>query len=280
MTVGWTLLPWLLLGAAEPPQAQHPPVSQRFHLSAPARQIQLPRRLDEVSGLTFTHDGRLLAHDDERGVVYTVDPQSGAVDRGFQLGSPVVRDDMEGAASAGERLFLISSRGLLYEFRAVGEGETSPVRITDTRLGASCEAEGLVYHRASNSLLVACKTLTPPSDEVRIHFVPLDADAPAPPPLRIPLDALSPWGHRGPLNPSGVEVDPRTGTLLVVAARQERLLEVDLTGRVLDLVALPREHRQPEGIAIGPDGRLWIADEAGTGRAYLRAYAPRKGDPR
>jgi len=36
-----------------------------------------------------------------------------------------------------------------------------------------------------------------------------------------------------------------------------------------------KQHRQPEGLTIGPEGEMIIADEAGGGRATLAIYRRR-----
>ncbi|MDP2956655.1 MAG: SdiA-regulated domain-containing protein [Longimicrobiales bacterium] len=277
MTALLTLLLCLLSAPRAPGQEAFAPLSERLDLDRRQARFDLPRRLAEVSGLAFTHDGRLLAHGDERGLVYAVDPLTGAVDRGFEVGSPPVMDDLEALATAGDRLFLASSGGRLYEFRRVAEGTGSPVRVTDTGLGDACEVEGLAYHPASDCLVLACKTSRDGPDEVRVHFLPLSPGAAVPSPLRVPSAAFHDQGYRGPVNPSGLEVDPTTGSLVIVAARQGLLFEIDLNGRLLDVVRLPSgRHPQPEGIAFGPDGRLYIADEAGDGTARLTVYGPRE----
>jgi hypothetical protein len=67
---------------------------------------------------------------------------------------------------------------------------------------------------------------------------------------------------------------PRTGTLLLLAGPERAFAEVDSTGRVLGGGKLdPKRHRQPEGIAVGPDLTLFISDEGAGKDATLTAYA-------
>jgi uncharacterized protein YjiK len=254
-----------------------PPLSERFDLRHHVARFALPRRLDEVSGLAFSGDGRLWAHQDEAGVVYGVDPTTGDVDRGFALGAldAPLRDDFEGLAVAGDRFFLVSSRGLLYEFRRPLEGEAAPARVTDTGLGRRCEVEGLTYDASTRSLVLACKTVAPEADEIRIHRLPLDPDTPPPPPLRVPFRHLTPFGLTDGVHPSGIDVDPSSGTFVLVAAREEALVEISREGRVLSVLGLGRgRHPQAEGVAFGPHGRLHLADEGHGRRAHLTIYGP------
>jgi uncharacterized protein YjiK len=268
-----------LLLVPSPQLRESRPLPERYDLDDPVDRHDLPGRLHEASGLAWGPDGMLYAHDDERSRVYRIDPRTGDADHGFDVGAPLVRDDFEGIAVAGERFFLVSSRGWLYEFRAVDEGETSPVRVSDTELGPECEVEGLTYEAQSRDLILACKSLRSGTPEIRIHRLPLDPDTPRPPVLRIPFGDLAPFGLKGGVHPSAVDVDPATGTLVLLAAREERMLEVDASGRILAVVKLPhRRHPQAEGIAFGTDGRLYVADEGQGGHAHLTVYARRGGE--
>jgi len=264
----------LLAGGSDPGPRQT--LAARYDLERRAGRFDLPGRLREVSGLTFTSGGALLAHGDEVGRVYRIDPAREAVDRGFQVGPEPLRADFEGIEAVGDRLFLVSSDGRLYEFREVDEGGASPVRITDSGAGAGCEVEGLAHDPEENLLLLACKETLPPAPEVRVHRLSLDPSVGQPHPLRVPLAALAPYGLGEGFHPSGIAVDPQTGTLVLVSAREEAIVELDKEGRVIFAVRLsPRRHPQPEGIAFGPDGRLYIADEANGRDARITLYGPR-----
>lgn len=276
----WVLL--LALGVAGRAHAQEETTPttlvDRFDFEHRIGRVDVPGRLDEISGLAVSASGRLFGHNDERGVVYALDPTTGAVGRGFEVGAPAVRDDFEGLAVAGERFFLVSSRGRLYEFREAPQGGSSPVRVTDTGVGASCEVEGLTWDPRTDALLLACKTVRPDAPEVRIHSLPLDPSRPIPPPLVIAFADFAQAGLEHGFHPSGLDVDPVTGTLVLVGARQEAIAEIDAAGKILCTLRFPgRRHRQPEGIAFGSDGRLYIADEADGDDARLTIYGPPAG---
>lgn len=244
----------------------------RYDFSRRTRRFDLPGRLDEISGLAFTSDGRLFAHDDERGRIYEIDPHSGEVGKHFDVGDKVRRDDFEGIAIAGERFFLISSMGMLYEFREVGDGRYAEYRTTDTRVGVTCEVEGLDYDPADDALLIACKVSTPDRGVIVVHRLPLDSARDRLAPIEIPMSQLAAHGLGEGFAPSAIAVDP-TGTLLILSGRDGALIEVDRNGRMMAGIRLSkRRHPQAEGLAFGPDGTLYISDEQNGHDARLTAY--------
>jgi uncharacterized protein YjiK len=259
-----------------------PPAAERWDLHRPKAHYKLPGRLREISGLAFDTHGQLLAHDDNKGVVYHIDPRTGEADHGFALGSvhrPPKRD-FEAIAVVGHRLFLVTSQGLLYEFREAPEGGSAAYRVSDTGLGRHCEIEGMTYDARSQSLLFACKRIGPSAREIHIYSLSVDPTRTVPHLLTVPFAALAPFGLGGGVHPSGIEVEPESGALLLVAARERAFLVLSRNGRVLGAAHLSsRYHRQPEGVAIGPGGDLYISDEAAGHHPTLTVYAPRTPEP-
>lgn len=77
--------------------------------------------------------------------------------------------------------------------------------------------------------------------------------------------AAAAFGGRD-FRPSAVEIDARSGRVILLSANDNALVELTPDGEVLAARALDR-HVQPEGLAILPDGSLVIADEAGDSPA-------------
>ncbi|MGY8778378.1 MAG: SdiA-regulated domain-containing protein [Longimicrobiales bacterium] len=237
--------------------------------------VDLPGRLEEVSGLAFSPDGRLFAHDDERGRIHEIDPSSGALGKRFDLGEDLVLGDFEGLAIVGERFFAVVSTGLLYEFREGGDGENVEYQLTDTGLGAGCEIEGFDVDPIDQALLFACKVATPGRGTIVVQRLPLDPAQTRPSPLEVARTQLEAWNVSREFAPSGIAVSP-SGTFLILSGRNDAIIEVDRAGQVVGAVLLSKgRHPQSEGIAFGPDGSLYVSDEKNGKAARLTSYIRR-----
>jgi len=255
--------------------AQTQTLADRYDLERPQVRYDMPGPLDEISGLALTADGRLFAHNDEEAVIYQVDLASGSVTDAFRLGETAVKGDFEGIAVVDDRFFLVSSIGILFEFREAGPGSAAPYRETDTGLEEVCEVEGLAHYGADSTLLLACKQ-NPDESQVVIHRLPLDPSRGDLAPLRVPQDRIRDAGGSREFNPSAIAVDPHTGHLVLLAARQEQILELTPSGEVVSLYRLTKSrHPRPEGLEFGPGGTLLIADEKDKESAGVTVYTPR-----
>lgn len=266
----------------------------RYDLAGePSWEKKLPKELDEISGLAFSGDGRLFAHGDQDATIWQLDARDGRVLKTFsvasngtdpgmgkkQAKSGPLAGDFEDLQIVGDRFYLISSNGILAEFREGADGASVPYTAHDTGLGKTCEIEGLAYDSAGRSLLILCKI--PHEDRYRNQIVifawSLDRQAAdTAPRIRVDYSRLAGTGQRT-FHGSAMTFAPDRRSLVLVAGPQKSFVELGLDGEVLSSGGLDEKaHRQPEGIAFAPDGTLLISDEGAGKRATISGYAPRR----
>ena len=251
--------------------------SQDRDPTSPIAKWILPRELGEVSGLAVTSDGRLLAHGDEWGQVYIIDPRGGALLKRFSIGESGgdTRADFEGIAVVGERIFMATSSGMLYEFAEGEDGERVGSVVHDTRLGKECEFEGVAFDSAQGIVVLPCKNVRTRNlrDQMVLYRWRLDgAGDSALGPITIPLRQVIGSNSWKNLHPSDVSIDPATGNYVLIAAQEQALIEITPVGEVVRATPLPGKHKQAEGVALTRDGILIVSDEATTRPASLTLY--------
>lgn len=266
----------LALGA--PPPADEPPAARCLAAGRASARWALPTRFREVSGLAASPDGTLFLHDDEQGVIGVFDPAAGKVTAAYQLGPLLARGDFEGIAVGGGRVFVTTSDGILYDTPLPKPGlasGTQPVSRNDTGIGSHCEIEGLAFDPRANLLLFACKTPRKRKLEGQLTIYRWSVAAgrlAEPKRIEIPLAQLGARFNES-FRSSSIEVDPRTGDLVLISSADHGYVVLDPAGRVTASGPLPGRHRQPEGLAILPDGRMFISDEGGRGPGTITLYA-------
>jgi len=249
----------------------------RYDLSDEAAVVmKLPKKVNEASGLAVTSDGRLLTHDDERGVVYQIDYRTGETVKKFYVGSLTAHADFEGIAIAGDRCFMVTSGGNLFAFKEGDDDEQVKYDLYRTPLTESNDIEGLEYDAQTNALLLACKKY--PGKGLKgykaVYAVPLETmKMDKQPRLLIPLNAVSEKSHKGNFNPSGIALHPRSGTFFIISADGETIVEITREGVVLAQRELSKKiNPQPEGIAFAPDLSLLICNDGQGKTGYLVTY--------
>jgi hypothetical protein len=240
-------------------------------------QWRLPRRLREISGLALTADGRVMGHDDETAVVYQIDVDSGEVVKRFAVGDPVLRGDFEGIAiDGGGDFYLTTSGGRLYRFQEGDDRAHVTFESFDTALGEVGEIEGLAFQQAEGNVIFACKTsytLALRGAVALFAWSPKTPGLPARPWLTIPVVLLADAIGADSFHPSSLEFDTRTGRLVVLAGRENGMVELDAQGMLLSARGLGQHHRQAEGATILANGALVIAGEGGDAHARMSRYA-------
>lgn len=241
-----------------------------YAFGSPAAAFDLAPDLREASALTVLANGNLATVQDEAGILYELDPATGAIvgEQEFKR-----RGDFEGVERVGTDVWALASDGDLYRIRRAGT-EVDAERF-ETALANRNDAEGLAYDAANERLLVACKE-NPGNGLGRVRAVyafDLRTNTLSPAPV-FTLDRRLVDG-RQPFKPSALAIRPATGEVYVLSSVRKAIAILSPSGALETVVDLPEAlFAQPEGIAFAPDGTLYISNEGPRGPATLLRFDP------
>ncbi len=241
-----------------------------YALAAPTAVVALAPALRETSALTVLANGNLATVQDEAGILYELDPATGAIvgEQEFKrLG------DFEGVERVGDDLWAMESNGDLYRIRR--RGATIDAERFETDLASRNDAEGLAYDAPRNRLLIACKE-NPGNGLGRVRAIyafDLRTMTLSPAPV-FTLDRRL-VDTRQPFKPSALAIRPATGELYVLSSARTAIAVLTPAGVLSTVVDLPEAlFPKPEGMAFAPDGTLYISNEGPHGPATLLRFDP------
>lgn len=235
----------------------------------------LPPDLREISGIALTADGRLLAHNDQQGKVFVIDPRRGVIVKQFTIGRNIIRADFEGIAVDREEIYMLVSNGTIYRFREGENDERVAHTVIDTRLGKECEFEGIAVDRVSGLLLLPCKVVGKKSmrDQLVIYrWDPRLGGKQRPSVVTIPLARVIGDNDWKGLRISDITVDPVTRNYVLIAGPEKAIVVISQGWDVVSARPLPGVNEQAEGVAITNDGILIISNEGRTGPGVITLY--------
>ena len=239
---------------------------------------KLSSHLEEISGLAMTRDNRLLAHNDERGIIFEIDYQNGSIAKAFQLTdmkNPVA-SDFEGIATIDDQIYLVTSSGRIYECQEGTDGESVLFNVYTTGVGRDCEIEGLAYDESQRTLLLMCKDARSADMEGKVaiyHWSIDEKQLSKEAHTAIPVVEFARHIKGKNFQPSGIERHPVSGNYFIVAARQGAIAEITPRGQIVAVREFPAQwHRQIEGITFAADGTLIVSDEGAGRKARLTLY--------
>jgi DNA-binding beta-propeller fold protein YncE len=256
-----------------------------YRLSEPAESRALPNSLVEISGLGFVDDGRLACIQDEKGIIYVYNLNSGKIelDRNFAEDG-----DYEGIEIVADDAWVLKSNGTLYKVSGYLKGPNPETTEFPTALSGRNDTEGLAYDPVRGNLLIACKgvpffKVEETSNLKAVYsFNPSTGQLTGKPFLLIDPDSVVHYRHPGsdgppgkniqdlssqgeeqePFMPSGIAVHPLTGDIYILGSVGKLLLVYSAEGEMLAMISLNRKlFPKPEGICFSPDGKLYISSE-------------------
>ena len=268
--------------------------AQSYDYASPKLIGELPKELDEISGLSVapSHRNELLAIQDEEGKIFRLNAKTG----GLLWAITFWKDgDYEAVEAVGDEIWVAKSTGTLYQVSNPGE-PNQKVEKYNTELTGENDVEGLAYDKSKNRLLLACKkdAKDDGNDKNGRYIYAFDLASKTlskKPVYAIELEAVKNYlaacekttDHERlcdffisrdeyDLAPSALAVHPVTGQLFLTSSVGKVLMVLNPDGRIDYMERLNKKlFAQPEGLAFADDGTLFISTEKKK-EAHARIY--------
>lgn len=252
--------------------------------------VKLPKKLQELSGLAMTSDGRLFGHNDEKADIFQIDFTNGSIIKSFSLGDKPLKKDFEGMAIVNDMFYLVTSSGEIYEFKEGDDKDSVPFKKYKTKLTSKNDVEGLCYDPVSNSLLLACKGSPGKKYEGNravYTFSLSDHKLKKKPRFLISIEEVKKLQEsdftqklgefflvsEAGFAPSGIERHPQFNSFFILSNHGRIIVQVSQEGDIIGIINLDKKHHnQPEGITFTSELSLIIGDEGGSGKAKITQY--------
>ncbi|MBZ0181004.1 MAG: hypothetical protein K8F60_00970 [Melioribacteraceae bacterium] len=240
--------------------------------------VDLPKELKEISGLTIGKNERVFAHNDEYGMVYELNPNTGQIIKEFQIGSSKIKDDFEDITFVNDLFYLLNSKGDLLVFPEADNKEFVIYKKYRTGLNSKYDTEGLCYDKSINSLLIASKESVKKSSKKYIFRFDLQNNKLNEEPfLVIDLSKIKKGKKKEEFKPSAIIKNEKSNTYFILGGKSLALIELNRKSEIINQIELnDKYHFQPEGMIILKNGDLLISDEAEKKKGSITLYKSKK----
>lgn len=260
--------------------------------------IILPNELHEVSGLTILDSKTLACVQDEEGIAFIYDLEKKEVIRKIHFAGP---GDYEGIAPVEKDLYILRSDGVLFKIR--GFAKKNP-KIDSIQTGIpNKNNEGLCFDKVNKRLLIGSKSKVAKGAAYKnlrtIYAFDYSKKCLVKEPLyTYDITTIKAFAERNQIqlptkeskkNPqeqeialkfqlSAIYIHPKSQLLYVLSASDYYLFVFNQQGEIQHLEVLdPIKFNKAEGIAIMPNGDLYISNEGQSGTPkilYFREMMP------
>ncbi|MBA9077023.1 SdiA-regulated domain-containing protein [Rufibacter quisquiliarum] len=242
------------------------------------RKWEVPEILREVSGIVYMGNGQFACIQDEAGVIFIYNTQSGLIERQITFGAA---GDYEGIALNGTTAYVVRSDGRVFEVTNIDTPKNKVSEFT-THLTANHNVEGLAFDQKNNRLLLAIKGEEAGAPDFKgIYAFDLAAKKLAEQPimklsLRDPQLSKLAKAKRKSLSkiwqPSEIAVHPVSGEIYLTEASNPQIFILNENGSIKKRYPLSKsQFYKPEGIAFSPAGELFISNEGKKEKGNIMA---------
>ncbi|MDB5190583.1 MAG: hypothetical protein JWQ96_146 [Segetibacter sp.] len=231
-----------------------------YNLEEPVK-FDLPKDIDQISGIVYSNDNSVYAVDDDNSAVYKVSlqPNPQVQKWKFEKGN-----DTEDLVILKNTFYTLNSAGTILSFSL----PASQTLRYDLPLKGKNEFESLFYETSSNQLIMLCKECgDDKKNETSAYAFDLNTNAflPATAFKIQKKDIEKKVGSIERFKPSAATINPITKELYVVSSVNKLLVVLDAARKVKEAYKLDSKlFRQPEGIAFTTSGDMLISNEGSS----------------
>jgi uncharacterized protein YjiK len=251
-----------------------------YDLNKPQKE-NLGKVLNEISGITFNDDDNtLLAISDSKEKVFQLNMDKQKLkDYTDKLVGP--DSDLEDIVKVDSTLYLLSSKGVIYEVPARKSIDT--VRTYTFPSGDQNDFETLYFDPSVKSLIMVCKKC--PVDKGRDMRTAYRFDL-----VKKQFDSSVFFTFStaevknllkdsdAKFDPSAACIHPKSKRLYVLSSAGNLLVITDTRGKVIEAYKLnPDQFPQAEGITFAPNGDMYITNEGKYGNPTLQVFKYQNG---
>jgi uncharacterized protein YjiK len=234
------------------------------------KKLVLPQELDEISGIAYDSASKgLAAINDEEGQLFFFDPATGKINNRIKFGK---KGDYEELFFAQGHWWILRSDGVFIKFNAPIDAQT-----VNWALPPGEEYEAAWYDAAEEKMWMLCKKCD--GDKNTMTSINRNLQAEITTKVQLQLDFHYHPEHKK-FHASGAAFNPADSMVYLLSSPDKKICRISSTGVVMGIQNLdPSVFKQPEGICFGPDGTMYISNEAAGGNANLLIFKPQTKQP-
>lgn len=249
------------------------------NLESPDDIYYLPDELTEISGLCYWESNRLLAIQDEDGILFSYDLMGKKVSGKASFGKNL---DYEGITRRDSVIYVLEMDGDIRYFNYEDGAKKYSSSKLETPFNSNNDTEGICYDPVTQKMLIVPKGKQLGSGKQQkdisgIYALDLATQQLAEDPVytidhkRIGKIIGEEEAYK--MKPSGIAVHPRSGNIYVIASVGKILVVINRNSEILRVELLDRSLLpQPEGITFSPEGDLFISSEGKSSTPKIVRY--------
>jgi hypothetical protein len=227
--------------------------------------FDLPEDLKEVSGIHYRGNGLFACVQDESGVIYFYNTESGSIEKQISFAGA---GDFEGIAQANEVIYVIRADGRLYEIRNL-DASKPVVKEYETGLTVKDNVESLCYDVDGKRLLLTGKDENKSTGKREVYaFDPVTGKTAPVFSIDLNSELMAGKSKKGSVkfSPSGMGIHPVTKDIYITDGPAAAVYKLNSMGKITGVYKLDsREVPQAEGISFSPGGEIFISTEGPKG---------------